>query len=62
MPLAAYAELEQGRLRLRALVGNAARGVFVATEVSGAPSDGEALAAEAVAQLDARGARALLQP
>ena len=62
VPLAAYAELEQGRLRLRALVGNAARGVFVATEVSGAPSDGEALAAEAVAQLDARGARALLQP
>ena len=61
VPLAAYAELEQGRLRLRALVGNAARGAFVATEVSGAPSDGEALATEAVAQLDALGARALLQ-
>ena len=61
MPLAAYAEVERRRLRLRALVGNAARGAFVETEVSGAPSDGEALATEAVAQLDALGARALLQ-
>ena len=61
VPLAAYAELERGQLRLRALVGNVARGAFVATEVTGAPADGEALATEAVAQLDKLGARELLQ-
>ena len=60
VPLAAYAEIEGGRLRLRALVGNHRSGEFVETSVEGAPEDGEALAARAVAELKARGALQLL--
>jgi hydroxymethylbilane synthase len=60
MPLAAYAEVESGALRLRALVGNAATGEFVETEVVGPVVDADALAAEAVTRLKAAGALALL--
>jgi hydroxymethylbilane synthase len=60
VPLAAYAEVEGARLHLRALVGNAARGQFVAAEADGAPVDAERIAADVVAQLKARGALQLL--
>jgi hydroxymethylbilane synthase len=60
VPLAAYAEVERGALRLRALVGNAATGEFVETEVLGPIGDAERLATEAVAVLKDRGALRLL--
>jgi hydroxymethylbilane synthase len=60
VPLAAYAEVEGSGLRLRALVGNAATGEYVETEISGPVSDADAIAAEAVARLKADGALALL--
>lgn len=60
VPLAAYAEIEGGRLRLRALVGNAASGVFVETETSGEPEAADELAATAVAHLKEQGALRLL--
>jgi hydroxymethylbilane synthase len=60
VPLAAYAQIERGELRLRALVGNHRTGEFVEANVHGAPQDGEAIAAEAVAKLKAAGALALL--
>ncbi len=60
MPLAAYAEVEGGTLRLRALVGNAKTGAYVETEVRGPLSDPEALASRAVEQLTALGALQLL--
>jgi hydroxymethylbilane synthase len=60
VPLAAYAEVEGERLRLRALVGNAATGEFVETETSGGIDDSDDLATRAVAQLKERGALRLL--
>ena len=60
VPLAAYAEVEGGDLRLRALVGNAATGEYVETEVRGPVADADAIAAEAVARLKADGALELL--
>jgi hydroxymethylbilane synthase len=60
VPLAAYAEVEGGDLRLRALVGNAATGAYVEAEIRGPLADAEAIAAEAVARLKAQGALALL--
>jgi hydroxymethylbilane synthase len=60
VPLAAYAEVESGNLRLRALVGNAKTGAYVETEVRGPLSDPEALASRAVEQLTALGALQLL--
>ena len=60
VPLAAYAEIEGGELRLRALVGNAATGEFVETEIRGPMTDADAIAAEAVARLKADGALQLL--
>jgi hydroxymethylbilane synthase len=60
VPLAAYAEVEGGDLRLRALVGNAATGEFVETEIRGPLTDPDAIAAEAVARLKADGALRLL--
>jgi hydroxymethylbilane synthase len=60
VPLAAYAEVEDGKLRLRALVGNAASGEFVDTEVVGELGAAEALAATAVARLKEQGALRLL--
>lgn len=60
VPLAAYAEVESGNLRLRALVGNAKTGAYVETEVRGPLSDPETLASRAVEQLTALGALQLL--
>ena len=60
VPLAAYAEIEGGRLRLRALVGNHRSGELVEVCVDGAIDDAEAIAAQAVAELKARGALQLL--
>jgi len=60
VPLAAYAEVEGGDLRLRALVGNAATGEFVETEIRGPMADADAIAAEAVARLKSDGALRLL--
>ena len=60
VPLAAYAEVESGKLRLRALVGNAGSGAFVETEVIGELNAAEALAATAVARLKEQGALRLL--
>jgi hydroxymethylbilane synthase len=60
VPLAAYAEIEGGDLRLRALVGNAATGAYVETEIRGPMDDADAIAAEAVARLKAAGALQLL--
>jgi hydroxymethylbilane synthase len=60
VPLAAYAEVEGNDLRLRALVGNAATGEYVETEVRGPLADADAIAADAVARLKADGALALL--
>jgi hydroxymethylbilane synthase len=62
VPLAAYAEIEGGDLRLRALVGNAKTGAYVKTEVRGPLSEPEALASQAVEQLTALGALQLLAP
>ena len=58
--LAAYAEVESGNVRLRALVGNAKTGAYVETEVRGPLSDPEALSSRAVEQLTALGALQLL--
>jgi len=60
VPLAAYAEVEGDRLRLRALVGNAATGEYVETEASGAWAEADDLASRAVAHLKERGALRLL--
>jgi hydroxymethylbilane synthase len=60
VPLAAYAEVEGGALRLRALVGNAATGEFVEAEGTGGLDDADELAARTVAQLKERGALRLL--
>ena len=60
VPLAAYAEVERDKLRLRALVGNAATGEYVETEVNGRVSDPAAVASEAVERLTALGALRLL--
>jgi hydroxymethylbilane synthase len=60
VPLAAYAEVEGNELRLRALVGNAATGEYVETELRGPLAEPDNLAAEAVARLKADGALRLL--
>lgn len=60
VPLAAYAEVDGNRLRLRALVGNAATGEYVETEASGAWAEADDLASRAVAHLKERGALRLL--
>lgn len=60
VPLAAYAEVEGPRLRLRALLGNHASGEHVRVEVEGALADAERLGLQAAEALRARGALALL--
>ena len=61
MPLAAFAEVEpEGRLRLRARVGNHRTGELVAAEALGAVGDPEPLGAEVVEQLKKLGALQLL--
>ena len=61
MPLAAYAEVEGGQLRLRALVGDAKTGAHVQAEARGPVRDPEALAMRVVEQLSNLGARQLLR-
>ena len=60
VPLAAHAQIEGTQIHLRALVGNHKSGDHVAVERRGAIADGEALALDAVAELKARGALALI--
>jgi hydroxymethylbilane synthase len=61
VPLAAYAEVEpDGRLRLRARVGNHRSGELVAAESVGPAADPEALGSEVVEQLKDLGALRLL--
>ena len=61
VPLAAYAEVEpDGRLRLRARVGNHRTGELVAAEAIGEADDAERLGADAVEQLKRLGALDLL--
>ncbi len=61
VPLAAYAEIEpDGRLRLRARVGNHRTGDRVAAEAIGAATDAERLGAEVVDALKRLGALQLL--
>ncbi len=60
VPLAAYAELEGERLRLRAIVGNHRSGEHVAVDEHGAAAEAEAIAARAVARLQEAGAMRLL--
>jgi hydroxymethylbilane synthase len=61
VPLAAYAELEpDGRLHLRARVGNHRTGELVATEAAGPMNDPEALGVEVVDRLKQLGALRLL--
>ncbi len=59
-PLAAYAVLEQGGLRLRAWAGHAGRGELVAAEAQGPLDRPEALGARVVDELKARGVERLL--
>ena len=61
VPLAAYAEIEpDGRLRLRARVGNHRTGELVAAEAAGPMADPEALGVEVVEHLKGLGALRLL--
>jgi hydroxymethylbilane synthase len=60
VPLAAYAEIEGGTMRLRALVGNHLTGQYVQAEGTGPVAQGESIAANVVAQLQAQDALALL--
>ena len=60
VPLAAYAELDAGTMRLRALVGNHLTGQHVEAEASGPLTHGPSIAASVVAQLHGQDALALL--
>src|SRR5262245_29142898 len=60
VPLAAYAEVESGTLRLRALVGNHLTGQYVEAEAHGPITEGESIAATVVARLREQDALALL--
>ncbi len=56
VPVAAYAELDGARLRLRAWVGSAADGSGVAAAADGSAADPQALGKAVAADLLARGA------
>ena len=60
-PLAAYAQLSQEELHLRAWAGNATRGLMIEAQASGAMSQAEAIGLRVVAQLKARGVERLLR-
>jgi hydroxymethylbilane synthase len=60
VPLAAYAQIENNTLRLRALVGNHLTGQYVEAEATGPTADGERIAESVVAKLHAQGVLALL--
>lgn len=63
VPLAAYAQIESGgrELVLRAIVGHAGRGQMIEVMRRGASEEAETLAADAVAELRARGALELIR-
>ncbi len=60
VPLAAYAQIDQGQLWLRALVGNVGRGQVLEAQRRGSPAQAEALASDLVAELIERGALQLI--
>jgi len=60
VPIAGYARLDQKRLRLDGLVGDARAGANVRASVEGSPRDAEALGVELAELLLARGGAALL--
>lgn len=60
VPLAAYAIVENGRMWLRAHVGDHRTGEMLSAQARGAVADYEAVAAQAVAALKEQGADALL--
>ena len=53
-PIAGYAEISEGRMRLRALIARPEGSACLRTERTGAPGDGEALGADAGAELETR--------
>ena len=53
-PIAGYAEISEGRMRLRALIARPDGSACLRTERTGAPGDGEALGADAGAELATR--------
>jgi hydroxymethylbilane synthase len=59
-PLAAFAQIEGGTLRLRAWAGSATTGELMAGEASGPPREAEQIGARLVADLKARGVDRLL--
>jgi hydroxymethylbilane synthase len=62
VPLAAYAEVESGELRLRAWAGNVARARAVYGQASGSFEQAEALGRAVVDQMKAQGVEQLLAP
>jgi len=60
-PLAAYAQLVQEQLHLRAWAGNATRGQMIEAQASGASSQAETIGLRVVAELKARGVERLLR-
>lgn len=61
VPLAAYATIEDGEMRLRTLVGDNKTGTYVEAEVRGKPEAALDIAAEAVKILREKGADAILK-
>lgn len=61
VPLAAYATIESGEMRLRTLVGDNKTGTYVEAEVRGKPEAALDIAAEAVKILREKGADAILK-
>ena len=61
VPLAAYCIVENGELWLRAHVGDHRTGEMITAEARGDYADPLALAARVVQELDAKGARVLLE-
>lgn len=61
VPLAAYAIIEDGEMRLRTLVGDNKTGTYVEAEVRGKPEAALDIAAEAVKILREKGADAILK-
>jgi hydroxymethylbilane synthase len=62
VPIAGFATLDGGTLRLRALVGDAASGEILRAEAHGSAADPETLGQAVAAQLRALGADRLLNP
>ena len=60
-PLAAYAQIAQGQVHLRACAGNATRGEMIEAQASGPTTQPEAIGMRVVAELKARGVERLLR-